>query len=193
LRPEYLSQKLDRSLADQRRRHAADEVIESAFGNHTGHDESRGYGTKTREWQQDTVVRLETIEHELTNVSFRLAFTKSRARTPETRRDFQDVTIALINNVWVSSVVTKQTKPSPTAAKFLEALHDAFATYEAVVFQSLRAVKLDQWIRECVRRGPLDKAKPNSMRALFSKYKLELIRDNHIACNDDLVWLVPAR
>ena len=37
---------------------------------HTGHDESRGYGTKTREWQMDTVLHMEKIERPDSDVSF---------------------------------------------------------------------------------------------------------------------------
>jgi RecA-family ATPase len=38
---------------------------------HTGHDETRGYGDKTREWQMDTVLFGERVEREDTDVSFR--------------------------------------------------------------------------------------------------------------------------
>jgi hypothetical protein len=37
---------------------------------HTGHDTTRGYGTKTREWQVDTVMHLDAAERPETDVSF---------------------------------------------------------------------------------------------------------------------------
>jgi hypothetical protein len=43
---------------------------------HTGHDESKGYGTKTKEWQLDTVLKMEKVERENTDVA--LAFTSRR-------------------------------------------------------------------------------------------------------------------
>jgi AAA domain len=51
---------------------------------HTGHDASRGFGTKTREWQMDTVAMLSEIDDgaELATTRFQLEFTKARLRTP---------------------------------------------------------------------------------------------------------------
>jgi hypothetical protein len=51
---------------------------------HTGHDETKSYGTKTREWQMDTVVFMEEAKRDDTDVSFTLSFRKARERTPET-------------------------------------------------------------------------------------------------------------
>ena len=52
---------------------------------HTGHDETRGYGDKAREWQMDTVIHLGSAKREDTDVSFNLEFRKARERTPSTR------------------------------------------------------------------------------------------------------------
>jgi RecA-family ATPase len=65
---------------------------------HTGHDASRGYGTKTREWRMDTVVHLMEVERTDTDICFQFEFRKARERTPESRTDFQDVTIALVED-----------------------------------------------------------------------------------------------
>lgn len=54
---------------------------------HTGHDETKGYGTKTREWSLDTVIHLEAVKRGDTDVSFSMAFKKARERTPATRFD----------------------------------------------------------------------------------------------------------
>jgi RecA-family ATPase len=43
---------------------------------HTGHDEKKSYGTKTREWQMDTVLFGESIERPDTDVSIKLEFSK---------------------------------------------------------------------------------------------------------------------
>src|SRR5438552_9605282 len=37
---------------------------------HTGHDATRSYGTKTREWQMDTVISLQSVARDDTDVSF---------------------------------------------------------------------------------------------------------------------------
>jgi hypothetical protein len=138
----------------------------------------------------DTVMHLTEAERADTDVSFTVEFTKARERTPETRRDFADVTIALVNDQWEGSVaVEKHGKPAPLEAKFLEALQDAFADGEKTPFQTWQAIKVDLWRAECFKRGLLDPAKPDSARGLFNKYKRELISHNLIACNNDLVWL----
>lgn len=163
---------------------------------HTGYDTSHGYGTKTREWQMDTVLIGTAAKRADTDVSFTIEFPKARERTPETRRDFEPATIALINDKWISSAAAVAAEPpSPTGAKFLAALVDVFAGTDPVMFQGWKAVKIDHWRLECERMGLIDKdksekGKAHVARSLFSKYKLELITRNHIACNDDLVWIV---
>jgi hypothetical protein len=157
--------------------------------NHTGHDKTRGYGTSTRGWRMDTVMHLTEEKRADTDVSFRLEFHKARGRTPENRRDFADVTIALVNDEWICSAATaKQGRPAPLEAKFLEALQDVFASGETTTFQNWKAVKTDMWKAECMRRGLLDPAKPDSARTLFNKYRRELIAHNLIACDGELVW-----
>jgi hypothetical protein len=81
---------------------------------HTGHDESESYGTKTREWQMDTFIIFEPVEHPQTDVSFRLVFRKARERTPETRGDFVEQHVTLIDDRWSSS---QQGKPAAKTAK----------------------------------------------------------------------------
>src|SRR5512133_3929766 len=60
-----------------------------------------------------------------TDVSFRLRFQKARERTPETRADFADATVALVNDVWTATAAgAGQVEPTPTGRKFYEALTD---------------------------------------------------------------------
>ena len=103
--------------------------ISQLWVHHMGHDETRTYGTKTREWMMDTVIHLERVEREDTDVSFQLVFKKARERTPATRADFADTHITLVNNVWEwSGMVTgRKTKISPLGEKFLDALKAANA------------------------------------------------------------------
>jgi hypothetical protein len=159
---------------------------------HTGHDASRSYGTKTREWRMDTTLHATAVERLDTDVSFLLEFRKARERTPSNRRDFEDVTIALVNDAWVGAVgkSVNQKEASPLGAKFLQALQNALAGGETTTFQSWKAVTMDQWRAECRILGLVDKDKGHSERTLMSKYKLELIGRNLIACNNDLVWII---
>lgn len=84
---------------------------------HTGHDTSRSYGTKTREWQMENSVILEQVERPETDVSFTWRFGKARERTPETRADFEDVTVALVDDRWISDTVSSQAKLEPNAQR----------------------------------------------------------------------------
>ena len=91
---------------------------------HTGHDASRGYGTKTREWQLDVVAHLDQVKRADTDVSFTLSFPKARGRCPRNRADFEEINLALVDNVWVQEEANhdKAAKVSPLGVKWFEAL-----------------------------------------------------------------------
>jgi hypothetical protein len=157
---------------------------------HTGHDESRLYGTSTRVWQMDSLALLESVSRKDTDVSFSLRFVKARERTPATRADFQDVSIALVNDTWEHDAA-ESTRPghvSPKGLKYLEALRNAISSSKSKV-QDRPAATNDHWRAECITLGLIDtKSKEGTARALFSKYRLELIAANRIACAGDLSW-----
>jgi hypothetical protein len=73
---------------------------------HTGHDETRTYGTKTREWQMDTVIHLKPVKRADTGVSFEVEFRKARERTPSTQNEFKTARVALVNDKWAVANVT---------------------------------------------------------------------------------------
>jgi hypothetical protein len=160
---------------------------------HTGHDETRSYGDKTKEWQLDTVMHMEAIAREDADVSFALEFRKARERTPATRADFQRACIAIMGEEWTVDV-TAAVRPghiSPIGQKFLDALHNALAGDTITQHYGRRAVTLELWKAECIAIGILDRGKPpNQVRALWSKYRLELIAANRIACDDKMAWTV---
>ena len=70
---------------------------------HVGHDKSRGYGIKSREWQMDTVMVGEKVELNGADVAFKLSFTKARRRKPSNREDFGDIRIELREGHWSSA------------------------------------------------------------------------------------------
>jgi hypothetical protein len=80
---------------------------------HTGHDESRTYGTKTREWQMDTVIHLKPVKRADTGVSFEAEFRKARERTPSTQNEFKNARVALVNDKWTVANVTGFEDPIP--------------------------------------------------------------------------------
>src|SRR6516165_7234795 len=74
--------------------------IGQIWAHHTGHDETRAYGTKTREWQLDTVVLLERVEQPSADIAFQMKFTKARERRPDNRADFEPAVITLVDDRW---------------------------------------------------------------------------------------------
>ena len=80
--------------------------------------------------------------------------------------------------------------PSPLGLKFLDALREALINSQTVI-TGRKVVGCDEWQRECVRFGLIDKKqKPDSARAMFSRYRRELVAAARIACDGDLTWLI---
>ena len=158
---------------------------------HHTNDEGKGYGDKTREWQMDTVLHLEAAKRPDTDVSFNLDFCKARERTPQTRDEFQTTRVALLGDAWQSEATAiRKAHVSPVGLKFLSALQNVLAS-GAEQINGRPSTNVGLWRTECTRMGLIDPAeKPKSASALFSKHRTELIAANHVACDNDLVWLV---
>jgi hypothetical protein len=162
---------------------------------HTGHDETRSYGDKSREWQMDTVAHLDAVKRDDTDVSFSMSFKKARERTPATRFDFQDVKIALVNDQWEHELTDahRPGKVSPQTQKALDALTNVLAGDNQVVMLpgGRRAAHRDHWAAECNARGLIDvKRNEKSATTMFNRFRRELVAANRIACEGDLQWLV---
>jgi RecA-family ATPase len=127
---------------------------------HTGHDETKSYGDKSREWQLDTVIQLERAERLDTDVAFNRTFKKARERTPDNRADFQNLSVALVNGRWEHNGAARGGKRlPPLARKFLSALDNALASDDATQFMTWKAVPTEAWQAEETGRwrvAPLD-------------------------------------
>jgi hypothetical protein len=161
---------------------------------HTGHDESRSYGDKTREWQMDTTVHLDAAKRDDTDVSFTLKFEKARERTPATRFDFQDVKIALVNDQWEheATEARRPGKVSPQTQKAMDALINVLAGDQVEMLPGgRRAAHRDHWAAECNARGLIDvKRNEKSATTMFNRFRRELVAANHVACEGDLSWQI---
>jgi len=161
---------------------------------HTGHDETRSYGDKSREWQMDLVAHLDMVKRDETDVSFSLSFKKARERTPTTRFDFQDVRISLINNQWEYELTQTQRsdKIAPQTARALDALRNVIAGDRAVFStRGHRAATRDAWMDELALLGMVDlKEKGHSARTLFLRWRRELVAAFRVGCDGDLSWPV---
>ncbi len=165
--------------------------IGQIWGHHTGHDESRAYGSKAREWQLDTSILIERDDSGA-DLAFRLKFTKARERRSDNRADFEPAAIALVDDEWVSDRITAAATRhiSPLASKFLQALVNALAEHGDLRGRSVPSVSLDKWRSECARQGLIDPLeKRDSARALFNRYRRELVAAERVVCDHDLAWL----
>jgi hypothetical protein len=92
---------------------------------HTGHDPTRGYGLKAREWRLDTVVMLtkgdeDGLEAE-DGAPIELRFAKARLRTPHNRDQFAEWKIAFGPNGWrkIEPLGDKKKAKAPTDQQIL--------------------------------------------------------------------------
>jgi hypothetical protein len=165
--------------------------------NHTGHDASRSYGSKTKEWRMDTTIHLSAIKRNDADISFSLEFRKARERTPDNRADFEDVIITLLDDEWTSSTPpAEQFKPKPGTfnAKLLEILTELLRDSKVLNAQGRRIVKIEAWRSACEDRHLLDREKPKSADSAFNRSKRDLLSANLIACQGDkdgFVWTLP--
>jgi hypothetical protein len=165
--------------------------IGQVWAHHTGHDETKGYGDKTREWQLDTVGLMTKLERPGTDIAFTLSFSKARERTPANRADFADVSVALLGDEWTFENAAGQRRGnvSPLGLKFMDALTEALIDV-GQQHNGRPATTIDAWRATCVIRGLLDDTKGHSARTLFAKHRRELIAANRIACTDASVWVI---
>ncbi|EJW11718.1 hypothetical protein A33M_2915 [Rhodovulum sp. PH10] len=171
--------------------------IGQVWVHHTGHDETRGYGTKTREWQLDTVMVLEAVRRDDTDVSFVLEFRKARERTPATRADFAPVKVWL-GEQWewsggerVPGELKRRLNDRQRLA--LDILVDCALDHgkpPPVAFglpKGLTAVSADKWRDELFARGVLDREEANPREA-FRRIRNSLANRKMIGERDGLVW-----
>jgi hypothetical protein len=161
---------------------------------HTGHDTGRAYGTKTREWQLDSVMLAEKVARADVDIAFSLKFTKARERAPDNRGDFDQVVVTLVDDIWTAEGGTRSGKRlSPLEDKIFNALLNALAAPGAniVNINGRPSATVEQWKSECIRLGLIDsKKEPKLQRALFYKYRNQLIAKDRVACRDELSWII---
>ena len=156
---------------------------------HTGIDETRGYGDKTREWQLDTVILLERVELPAADIAFKIRFTKARERTPDNRADFDEAIITLADDTWSSEPSThvrtaKPTKPR-AADRVFELLAEAIAIDGEVVPSNrhvppdARGVRLDTWRRYC-EAGCISEGDPDPVKKAAADRKAFWRASNHL-------------
>jgi AAA domain len=95
-----------RALRDLQRE-LTKQQIGQLWEHHTGHDTTRGYGTKMREWSLDTAMVAEKLDRPGADVAFTLKFPKCRRRTPDNRNDFETIEVTLEQGQWLHQPAEK--------------------------------------------------------------------------------------
>jgi hypothetical protein len=174
---------------------------------HTGHDASRGYGTKTREWEMDTVIMLSKAESEddapEMSAAFRLEFTKARMKTPANYRQFGAKTVRSTESGFVAEegAGAAKNKPQSDIVIVRNAFVDAYANLADGVTQSpgfdgalVRKVKADAIRDELRSRGFLDTNEKgqitNLSRQKLYRAKTELLAKKVFVESEGLVWRI---
>jgi hypothetical protein len=171
--------------------------IGQVWFDHTGNDTTRLYGTKTKEWQFDSVAILEKVDRPDTDVSFAITFTKARRRKPSNRADFEQVTVALVDDAWTVNgekpTVAKTAKPpSPKGQAFYKRLCNAInnkGAKDATVTKTLWRdhCKGDLLHMQIDKDGNEKPVLEVSSRTLFNKHITELTAHGWIRVNGELV------
>jgi hypothetical protein len=150
---------------------------------HTGHDATRGYGSKTKQWRMDTVVHLTAVDNADIDICFTVEFRKARERTPETRADFEDITVSLIDDQWLENGgIRRKGKPSGKEELMIEVLNELLAGSNVLTHRGHRALHVDPWLDACLHRGIL------TSKNAFYTYKSRLVEKRLIQCEGDLSW-----
>jgi hypothetical protein len=165
--------------------------IGQIWAHHTGIDETRGYGDKSKEWQFDTVMLIKRAGED-GEVLFDLEFPKARERAPDNRADFAPVRVELADDAWTAESTQRTTKtkaPSPRAQAFHGALTDALC-----ISPETGVTTKEAWRAECQRKGlmHLDPDKEHkhytkSSKSMFNQYLTELVTARWVGVNGEKV------
>lgn len=169
--------------------------IGQLYFHHTGHETGRSYGTKTREWQLDTVCLMEEVERPDADISFNLNFTKARERTPDNRADFETATISLVADRWNSSRGggDRAQRKRNLEDQALEALDEAVERAGETPLGHRKipphtyCVSLDLWQRY-FRQSYVGEAKSESVERVFRKLATKLQLARRIGVSDPWIW-----
>jgi hypothetical protein len=170
---------------------------------HTGHDGTKSYGTKTREWEMDTTVRLAFADDNREAIA--LEFQKARLRTPQNHEQFKARTLSRGPDGWTFDAMSGKPMDGRKSAEVIKLKHAIVDAYSRLsdgvepttgfASQKVRKVAADDLRDEVKRRGFLDlKEKTggmtNASRLLYHRAKTDLIASGKFLENDNLFWRV---
>jgi DnaB-like helicase N terminal domain/AAA domain len=168
---------------------------------HTGANETRSYGTTTREWQMDAVCLLERFDDagSPSDIAFRFSFSKARERTPDNRADFEPAIITLANDEWSSERGNVPNgKKAPQKDRALELLEDEINRGGIVPPANLRippgtpCIEEAQWRQRC-KAGCISEGTDEANNRAFRRAASKLIEAGQVGKHSPWVWIVPRR
>lgn len=173
---------------------------------HTGHDEKRSFGTKTREWEMDSVImlsKLNTDDDALEpSAAFRLEFTKARHKTPDNFREFAPRIVRATESGFVAEGTTPQKeRPKSEREAVGKALASAYERLSSDVSKSagfdgaqVQKVSIEALRKELKSRGFLDIDAKGHLtangRSQFRRAKIDLLGSGRFAESDGLIWRI---
>ena len=169
--------------------------IAQVWLNHTSHDATRSFGTKTKEWEFDGVILLS--KHPTDDTAVLLQFTKARLRTPKTAGLFKPQLIRRAENGWTTEAASVG-GPETIGQRKLAWLKDVYLELADGVAASLghdgapvRKVDIDAIRHRMIERGYLTTEEgklPGRERTAFQRAKEALIRAGMFASDGDTLW-----
>ena len=179
--------------------------IAQIWVHHTGHAEGRSYGSNTREWELDTVLRLDRPQGD--EDGFVLNFTKNRLRTPANANEFDRIHCQLGLDGWTFSQSvkepTKKGNDRANYAKYIIQAYDNLATninasHAGHDGNAVTAIKIDEVRKWIVRHGLIDPKNDGSDimadndRKIIARAKADLIKSGRIGGNEGQIWRLKA-
>lgn len=168
------------------------------WAHHTGHGNTRSYGTKTREWQMDTVILMEPVERPSADIAFSFKFTKARERRPDNRADFEPAIITLANDTWTSERSGLPEKKARNAKSLaFDLLAEAVAEHGEIppahrkIPPDTRCINEELWAR-IFKTNYVSNGKPDAFRMAFSRAANSLILEQKVVGKHG-EWVWPLR
>ena len=180
--------------------------IAQIWVHHTGHDAGRSYGTSTREWELDTILKLERPPGD--DDGFVLNFTKNRLRTHTNSSEFDRIHCKLGIDGWeVSQARKSPTKKGDDRANYaihiIEAYNNLAVGAKADNIghdgRNVVAIPISDIRRWIVRHGLIPAREDGSDvmaendRKVVGRAQADLIKEGRIAGNEGLIWRISER
>jgi hypothetical protein len=167
---------------------------------HTGHDTGKGFGTKTREWEMDTVLSL-SANAASDEQGVLVEFKKARLRTPQTSDQFKSRVIVRDQYGWTATdEAPKAKRPHQSGRDILstamlaayDRLVDDVETTPGFDGKPVRKLSIDKLRNELKIRGFLETNDAGGItgaaRKLFHDAKAELISLGRLIEKEGEIW-----